>query len=85
MAVYRSVEVDAVVSKSVFLADASISDNVASVSAEVASTIHMGDYPDYEGDYDFTPCSEAQTINMENMVVHLPYADTYRIDSPLRL
>lgn len=67
---YRTVTVEAVLIPSVVAANAVLSDRIVPVQASVSTPVQYTQYPEYEGEIEFIPSAEAQTIHIKNTVAH---------------
>ena len=66
--IYRTVTVDANLSGSLIAVTPELSGNV-SAEAEIVTKVRVTQYPDYSGEYAFTPTQETQTIPADHTVL----------------
>ena len=66
--IYRTVTVDANLSGSEIVVTPELSGNV-SADAEIVTKVRVTQYPDYSGEYEFTPTQETQTIPTDHTVL----------------
>lgn len=66
--IYRTVTVNANLSGSVIAVTPELSGNV-SADAEIVTKVRVTQYPDYSGEYEFTPTQETQTIPTDHTVL----------------
>ena len=68
----RTIEVTAEFTSNIIEATATIADNVVEADATLTTSVRhwQTEYPDYEGEYEFTPSAETQTLSSTDTVMH---------------
>lgn len=68
----RTVTVTAEFTSNIIEATATITDTVVEADATLTTSVRhwQTEYPDYDGEYEFTPSAEAQTLPSTDTVMH---------------
>lgn len=69
----RTIEVTAEFTSNIIEATATIADKVVEADASLTTSVRhwQTEYPDYEGEYEFTPSAETQTLPSTDTITHM--------------